>query len=381
MIVLLDATYPYQMSYLNYWKDAWREKFGKEIIDFNILKVGDSRQLNKIIKSARLIVMLHSCTADTNLFLESIKYSLQSRKCPLVTFIGNEYNSPTLSIERRLENLREIRPEVIASQLNEDSAKWLYEGSGEKIISIPHGMPKLTPRVKRKVDFTYLGFRYPSYIFGSERNNLIEGILDCFESRRLKIEFSYDKRLSRDKWIALLNTSKITASTEAGANRIFKTDDIWKHFNGSGISISSDSRVLHRARRLPSGIKRPLRKMVISLGLNYGSLEKKDVQVNLFGGNSFSELESRNGLCISSRHLEAVSAGCWQILYKGDYSGILKADSHYTEVKFLDRSNLEDAVDAAIEIANGEKPWQVREELYEAHSYQARVAKIIENLP
>lgn len=380
MLILLDAAYPYQMSYLNHWKEAWKEAFASETQEINVVQNRQIRKFRNLIKSADIIVMLHSCTADTNLWIESVKPLLEARDCPLITFVGNEYNSPALSVERRLRNLCDIYPEIIASQLNQSSARWLYEGVGKKIISIPHGMTKPTEGTAKEIDFAYYGFKYPSYVFGSLRNKIVEDVVNSFKRRNLRIKFSYEQRLDRDEWISLMNKSRVTASTEAGSSHIFKTDEIWNWMYRAGTSISSDNLLLHSARRLPINVKQPLRKLAISLGLNYGSLEKKNQHDEDFFNRIVSNFESRDGRCISSRHLEAISSSCWQLLYRGEYSGILKPDYHYTELSSLDSRTVEESVDKALNIADSHVPWEIREELYKTHSYQARIRNLLENL-
>lgn len=381
MLVLLDAAYPYQMSYLNHWKEAWKDAFKAETREINVVKLRETRRFTELLKSAELVVMLHSCTADTNLWVEKIKHSLQERSCPLITFVGNEYNSPTLSIERRLSNLRDIQPDIIASQLSQSSAQWLYEGASNKIISTPHGMTKPSEIIAKEIDFAYYGFRYPSFVFGSLRNKIVEDIINSFKQRNLKVKFSYEQRLDKGQWISLMDRTKVTASTEAGSSHVFKTDEIWNWMSGATASISSDNSLLHSARRLPSGVKQPLRKMAISLGLNYGSLEKKSQYDEDFLNLLVSNFESRDGRCISSRHLEAISSSCWQLLYRGEYSGILKPGYHYTELNSLDSETLEDSVEIALDKAESQIPLEIREELYKLHSYQARVRNLLENIP
>ena len=85
----------------------------------------------------------------------------------MVMFIGNEFSSTFLSTEKRLDLIAKIYPDFIATQLQIDSAKWLYERVGSKVIAATPGMPVLSTNnssTSRDIDLGFRGFRYPWYL-------------------------------------------------------------------------------------------------------------------------------------------------------------------------------------------------------------------------
>jgi hypothetical protein len=380
MILVLDAAYPYKMSYVDYWRDAWLSYAGADGIYTNICNRDHVKSLAKNLKSASLVVLLHSCTADTNLWLDRVKKVLSMRSSPLIIFVGNEYNTPNLSMERRLRNIRDLNPEVIASQLKKDTAEWLYKDLGKSISSIPHGMPKPLEIKRKTIDFAYYGFRYPSYIFQNHRNLLLNSLIDEMRLRGFRIQFSEQNRLNQNEWMALLLNSKFTASTEAGSRFVFKSDSIWNHLSGQKLRVSSDNAILHLARRLPTSVKSSIRRLGRDLGVEYGSIEARQPK-NLDLEVLLEQFEYRDGTCVSSRHLEAISAGCWQILYKGNYNGVLKPGIHYTELSDLSESSIKEKIDEGLEVVSKGHPMEIRDELFEKHSYLSRVSEALSLLP
>lgn len=381
MILVLDSAYPYKMSYVNDWRDAWLTFAGKNGKYINLATNQGVKLLSKELNVASLIVLLHSCTADTNIWLEKVKNILTKRNCPLVAFVGNEYNSPNLSIERRLSNLEDIFPEVIASQLRKDTATWLYKDVGRKILSVPHGMPGLSQITSKTWDFAYLGFSYPSYIFESYRNRVVELVVDSMKRNHMSVKHSNNLRMSREKWMELLSKTRLTASSEAGSKYVFKTDSIWNLLDKSRtIQVSSDNRLVHLSRRLPSNVKTSIRNLGIKFGFEYGSIESNKYE-NSQIERILERFEYRDGTCISSRHLEAIAAGCWQILYTGEYNGLLKAGHHYTELRGLSTLAINDSVEEALEVISRGVHLEIRERMFETNSYSARVSEVLRSLP
>lgn len=91
----------------------------------------------------------------------------------------------------------------------------------------------------------------------------------------------------------------------------------------------------------------------------------------------FAGLDVISGKSISSRHFEAAGTKTCQILIDGKYNGILEADKHYIGVK-KDLSNIEDVIqkfkDEAYRnlIAN-----QAYEHVIAEHTYQIRIATLL----
>ena len=131
------------MSYLDQWKSAWLNASTKSEV-FNLAQSGSIKKLSSKIRQFDLLVVLHTVTADSNSWLEKLSTISDQSRPGMVMFIGNEFSSPFLSTEKRLDLIAKISPEFIATQLQIDSAKWLYERVGSKVIATPPGMPVLS---------------------------------------------------------------------------------------------------------------------------------------------------------------------------------------------------------------------------------------------
>jgi len=108
-IAIIEARYPYKMSYLDEWLRAWQE-VGDFYQAFNVLKDSDIKDLKRSISRFDLVVVLHSVTADSNRWLGDLLSVLSVRNCPMILFVGNEYSNPWLSIEDRLKNISKVQP-------------------------------------------------------------------------------------------------------------------------------------------------------------------------------------------------------------------------------------------------------------------------------
>jgi hypothetical protein len=374
------------MSYLDQWKSAWLNSSTKFEV-FNLAQSGSIKKLSSKIRHFDLIVVLHTVAADSNSWLEKLsKISDQSRPA-MVMFIGNEFSSPFLSTEKRLDLIAKISPEFIASQLPIDSAKWLYGRVGSKVIAAPPGMPLLTTKDKstsRDIDLGFRGFRYPWYLMDNERNNIVDQVIDIFKNQNLVVDASHEKRLNSSEWFGFLSRSRFTVSSEAGSKYIFRDDQVWnpvkeyfateKKFS----ALDNDVSGMNLLRRLPSPLKSILKKFLSSLGLNQGSLYKPDSKEleKLMSLVELEKYESRNGKCISSRHFDAIAAGAWQILAPGKYNELLIPDTHFTP--WEDINNFRALIEN--EVSRKSLSIQAFDDLSQNHSYGARVNTILREI-
>jgi hypothetical protein len=302
-------------------------------------------------------------------------------------FVGNEFSSPFLSTEKRLDLISQISPEFITSQLPIDSAKWLYERVAAKVIAAPPGIPSLTTKNKlnsRDIDLGFRGFRYPWYLMDNERNNVVDKVIDIFKNQNLVVDASNEKRLNSSEWFDFLSKSRFTVSSEAGAKYIFRDDRIWnpvkeyfateKKFS----ALENDASGMNLLRRLPSPLKSILKKFLSNLGLNQGSLYKPDSKEleKLISLVDLEKYESRDGKCISSRHFDAIAAGVWQILSPGKYNDLLIPNAHFTP--------WEDTNDfrALIENEVSRKSFSIQafDDLSQNHSYRTRVNTVLHEI-
>ena len=302
-------------------------------------------------------------------------------------FIGNEFSSPFLSTEKRLDLIAKISPEFIATQLPIDSAKWLYERVGSKVIAAPPGIPVLSTNnssTSRDIDLGFRGFRYPWYLMDNERNNVVDQVMNIFKNHNLVVDASHEKRLNSSEWFDFLSRSRFTVSSEAGARYIFRDDQIWspvkeyfateKKFS----ALENDISGMSILRRLPAPLKSILKKFLSNLGMNQGSLYKPDSKEleKLIYLVDLGKYESRNGKCISSRHFDAIATGTWQILAPGKYNELLIPNTHFTSWEATNnfRALIEN------EVSRKSLSIQAFDDLSQNHSYRARVDTVLREI-
>jgi len=383
---LIEARYDYQMSYLDNWRDAWCFAADKYKV-FNIVNNHGLMEYQKESSNFDLIVVLHSVLSDSNLWLQKLgKVQITSRP-PMIMFVGNEFSSPFLSTEKRLDLISQISPDFIATQLQIDSAKWLYERVGSKVIAAPPGMPLLATKdrsTSRDIDLGFRGYRYPWYLMDNERNNVVDQVINIFKSQNLVVDASHEKRLNSSEWFDFLSRSRFTVSSEAGAKYIFRDDQIWnpikdyfatkKKFS----ALNNDVSGMSLLRRIPAPLKSILKKFLSNLGFNQGSLFKPDSKEleELISLVDLEKYESRNGKCISSRHFDAIAAGTWQILAPGKYNELLIPNTHFTTWEEINdfRALIEN------EVLRKSLSIQAFDDLSQNHSYRARVNTVLHEI-
>ena len=383
---LIEARYDYQMSYLDNWRDAWCSAADKYKV-FNIANNQGLMEYQKESANFDLIVVLHSVSSDSNLWLQKLNQVQVTTRPPMIMFVGNEFSSPFLSTEKRLDLISQISPEFIASQLPVDSAKWLYERVGSKVTAAPPGMPLLETKTRstsRDIDLGFRGFRYPWYLMDNERNNVVDQVVDIFKNQNLVVDASHEKRLNSSEWFDFLSRSRFTVSSEAGAKYIFRDDQIWnpvkeyftteKKFS----ALDNDVSGMNLLRRLPSPLKSMLKKFLSNFGLNQGSLYKPDSKEleKLMSLVELKKYESRNGKCISSRHFDAIAAGAWQILAPGKYNELLIPITHFTP--WEDTNDFRSLIEN--EVSRESLSIQAFDDLSQNHSYGKRVNTVLREI-
>ena len=388
-IAIVESKYDYQMSYLDEWRSAW-ERVASRLLNVNLANGKGLNTLKKELKSIDLIVVLHSATADSNLWLSKLTQCIDKVvNCRIVLFVGNEFSSPWLSTSKRLENIINLSPSLIATQLDIQTANWLYDSTKAKIVSAPPGIPKFNYNSENElkpIDFSYRGFVYPWYLLDNERNLTVASVLSEAEKLQLKIDYTQSARLGKQDWMKLLSNSKLTASSEAGSRFVFNNDNVWSELldylsigKRKFTNIPNDSNGMSLMRKFPTPLKSFLRKIARLIGVNQGSLYKpsnseEEVLLKLVHPEEF---EYRNGKCISSRHMDAIACRTWQILTPGSYNGILQEGIHYSRWQ-------QDGLDKTLILAlnsqregNAEIAYQ---DLIKKNSYDARVLNILASL-
>ena len=387
-LALIEAVYDYKMSYLNEWRAAW-SGIADSVQPVNVLKARDIANFKKELHSFDLIVSLHSINADSNAWLPKVESIFSERTCPLVMFVGNEYSNPWLSTEVRLRHIKSVYPEIVATQLNLDSADWLYRGTTKKVVAAPHGLPmgvKPLDSINRPVDFGVRGFRYPWYLLDDERNDTLEAVEATVAALGGKVDSSETQRFGHNEWFKFLGSTKITASSEAGSRYLFNTDDVWipvlerlSREGGTLRALSNDAKGMTVARRLPAPLKSLLRKIAKTIGIEQGSTAVLDSEflAELRSLVKVEQFPHVDGKALSSRHLDAIATGTWQILKAGRYSDVLIPGIHYSA---WDPGNGAEIVSDALQAFQDGRAEQAYATLEANHSYSSRVRDILRAL-
>ncbi|OIQ77978.1 hypothetical protein GALL_403270 [mine drainage metagenome] len=376
------------MSYLNEWRAAWSDA-AESVELINVLKTSDVDRFKKELLSFDLIVILHSMNADSNAWLPRVQTPLSNRRCPLVMFVGNEYSNPWLSMELRLAHIKSVYPEIIATQINIEPAQWLYRGTTKKVAAAPHGLPtgvKPSDAVHRSIDFGARGFRYPWYLLDQERNNILEAVEDSVRAVGGFVDSSQSQRFNQLDWYRFLRSTKISASSEAGSRFVFDTDEIWipalrrlSQESGAFDAISNDARGMALARRLPAPLKSLLRKFAQTIGVEQGSTADLDqaLSIELRSLTKIDQFPHVDGKALSSRHLDAIATGTWQILQPGRYNEVLVPGVHFSS---WDPGKGAEIVSDALEAFRDGRAENAYLTLEANHSYGSRVQDILNSL-
>jgi Glycosyl transferases group 1 len=356
--LILTLAYPHRVSYYDDWRDAFLDSsdFSCDVVSILDLKAA---ALARMIEDYDAIIMLHSCNNDTLDYVKPIAAVLGDRKRPkLLTFVGNEFNSPYLSTPERVAVFAESRCDYVATQLLAEAGVFVYSGTGACVISVPHG---LNPRAfqpgpthtnaMRRIDIGVKGYRYPPYLGDDDRNRLLGYISSQAPALGLNVDISEDKRFSRDQWAKFLQDCCGTISTETGGWYLERDDALINRIavhlasKRGGLTISNKSVVRRLARRLPSAVKAVL----------WTALQKGPVGFDVLDDFStpFSELDDlffRHATrapvyskAISSRHFDAIGTKTCQIMLRGRFNDILVPDQHYLAVE-PDYSNADDVI-------------------------------------
>lgn len=387
--LVLTLAYPHRASYYDDWRDAFTMSpaFRCKVLNILDLKPAD---LRRAMANVEAIVMLHACNSDTLDYLRPLAPILGERnRARLLTFVGNEYNSPYVSTLERVALFRQARCDIVATQLLQEAGDFLYADTGARIISVPHALnPKAfepgTAHAARRLDIGVKGYRYPAFLGDEDRNRMIAYFRDNAASLGLGVDISEDKRLSRKQWAQFLADCRGTISTETGSWYLERDDGrigrIHAYFKSrhTGVVISNESPLRRVARRLPTPIKAAL----------WTVLQRGPVRFEVFDDLAvpFSELEPLffrdvprppiYGKAISSRHFDAIGTKTCQIMLRGRFNDILEADRHYISID-PDFANVEEAM---IRFKDADERQRVVDEAYSlaigSHTYAHRAEAV-----
>jgi spore maturation protein CgeB len=386
--LVLTLEYPSRASYYDDWRDAFLHSRLFDATIRNIFHRGERRDLPGEIGAYDVVVLLHSCTADTLYYASELTPILQTRRGLLVSFVGNEVNLPWAPLGAKLAWLQAIAPDVIATQLPLEAGEWLYGSLAAQVVALPHALnphvfhPTLR-QAERPIDIGARSYRYLAYLGDDDRNRLY----DFFAAQRfdppLALDLSTEARYDRAGWAAFLNRCKATISSEAGSWYLERDDATVLAIRDyaareSGWVLRADSPLQHLARHLPYGVKAILRRFLRNTMLRHEALDAErldfaEVNRRFFADRPRASVYSK---CISSRHFDAIGCKTLQIMFPGRFNDILEAGEHYAALA-PDFANLGEVLlllkDASARQAIVDRAY---EHVMSAHTYAHRLAAL-----
>ena len=203
------------LSYYDDWQDALlgHPAFDSDIEDIEL--VDHHPRIRAKIEKTPFIVALHSTNGNGTAALDALSASLQSRRGKLAVFVGNEVNLAFPTMRSKLDTLKAIRPELIATQLIEETGRWYYEEiEGASVRNITHAInanafPSGPPLNERPIDIGARSDRYNIYVGDDQR----VALHDLFEAKARERGLRTDivlggERFDRKGWAAFLRQCK-----------------------------------------------------------------------------------------------------------------------------------------------------------------------------
>jgi hypothetical protein len=337
------ADFNARLSYVADWRDAF---CASPLLDIEVCNINNLVHYGRCLLGIRrydLIIVSHTAAGDDMTVLTKSAHWFDRRRCPMIVFLGNEYDL----LDEKIGFVRNVEAEYLCSQLPIAAARYLYSDlPGTRLVEMPHALnPKSYYPVAgscRSVDIGFVGDMYWAFIGDRERTDLIE----WFEAHAGEFGLCCDirkQRLSREEWNLFLNKCQAVIGAESGTY----------YLNDRG-------RLLERARA-------------------YNLHENLGASFETVFDRFYRDLpRGVSGKSISSRHFEPIGTKTGQMLLEGEYNGILKADVHYIAIK-KDLSNVKAAIERFRDRSFRQR---MVDETYEyvlsEHTYARRVAGLLD---
>lgn len=350
------------LSYYDDWQDALRghPAFLADVED--IEQSSNHPRIRTKIEKAPFIVALHSTNGNGADALSALAGAFQHRKGKLAVFVGNEVNLAYPTMRSKLDLLKTVQPELIVTQLIEESGRWYYqEIEGAKVRNITHGINPHAFRSgpafsERPIDIGARSDRYNIYVGDDQRVALYETFEAKASERGLRADIALGgERFDRNGWATFLTKSKATIATEAGSDFLDRDDALSAEVTAllregqSGLVIRHDSPARRASRRLlPRSFrhwlgKRFAKKLVEDVHLHRSAEDDlvDAIRERVFRPERRAPYPTK---VISSRHFDAAACKTLQILTSGRYNDMLSAGKHFIEV-YPDLGNIDQVLD------------------------------------
>jgi hypothetical protein len=332
-----------------------------------------------------LVVLLHTVLGNSLDPLRRCLTPLLNRTAPLVTFVANEVSLPGQPFGAKVDLVRALDAQFVATQLLFETGEQLYEGTGAEVLAMPHALnPKAyrseVPNPERPIDVGFRGARYLPHVGDDERNRIIDYFATTAFEPPLVTDIRTNSSYGRDGWARFLNRCKGIVGSEAGAIEIRTDDAILERterargLRSGDLELRARLRPLHRY--LPRGAKNAARRVAERLaGRGRPDATTPEPRV---APTAALPRTGASGKCVSSRHFDAIGTETCQILLPGRYNDLLVADRHYLALE-PDFSNIDDVLvrfrDDSHRVAMTR---DTREWALEHHTHAHRVRSLLE---
>ncbi len=386
------AHYTDRLSYYDDWLDAFTGSEQFDAVPLNIVASSTKANLPNLLRNVDAVVLLHSTNGDTTTYLEPYAETFSQRSVPLLTFVGNEVNLPGSPIADKRKLFSMLKPDYIATQLLLEAGEYLFNDvAARSVVAIPHALNVAAYKPVRSsndrgLDIGARAAHYAPHLGDNDRNRLLQWFAQNGPARGLSVEIS-DKRLDRKGWAEYLNNCRATVATEAGGWFLERDDATVNAIReyvlsnvSSGYVIRNDSIMRMLGHRMPWWVRSMARHVMWSGPIKHEAvindrLDSKDILERFFAGRPHSPYYSK---CISSRHFDAAGTKTCQIMFRGRFNDILKADEHYIALE-LDFSNIDEVLAT---FGDPIRRQQIADRAYDLvlaeHTYSHRMRQIYE---
>lgn len=387
---ILTLQYPSRASYYEDWREAFLASPDFSCTVYNIFTRPGRRAAQQACATSDLIIILHSCNADSLHYAQQLTGALQNRRGKLLSFVGNELNMPWAPLSAKIAWLKTIRADFIATQLLQEAGNYLYASTGATIAAVPHALNPTAfspgaPSAQRTTDIGGRSFRYSAFLGDDDRNRIFAYFAQTNFDPPLKLDLSHEHRFDRVGWSGFLQTCKATIATEAGSFFTMPTDDLviavqeyLQQQQGSGLTIGAGSPLHRLAQKLPYGIKQLLWKILRHSPIKHEAqtaevIDATEIQARFFANTPRPPAYTK---AISSRHFDAIGSGTVQIMFPGRYNDILRPGDHYLELR-PNFSNIADVLAQLRDPAFCDRlAARTRAEILTYHTYAHRAAQV-----
>ncbi len=382
------------LSYYDDWQDALRAHSAFEVDIEDIEPAESHARIRGKVETAPFIIALHGTNGNGTAALDALSSALQNRRGKLAVFVGNEVNLAFPTMRSKLDMLTLLRPELIATQLIEETGRWYYREIGGALVrNITHAInadafPPGPPLKARPIDIGARSDRYNIYVGDDQR----VALHDLFEAKARQRGLCADivlggERFDRQGWAAFLSRSKCTIATEAGSDFLDRDDSLASevtallHERCGGLVIRHES-ALRRLSRvlLPRSVRHWVARHLagtlvedVHLHRNVDGEVIDEVRNRVFRPERRAPFPTK---VVSSRHFDAAACKTLQILTAGRYNDMLRPGRHFIELD-RDFSNFDEVLDTLSDLTFCQRMVDdAYDDLMASHTYAHRMTDL-----